>query len=251
MGARIGKIVSFIEQDSTLATVVAGLHIEGPFISRLSGYRGTHPEHAILDAHPDVAKRLMDYGRGHIRMLTLAPETDHQFKTTEYLTNQSVAVFGGHSDATFDCLNQAIDHGLKGFTHLGNGCALEVNRHENIISRVLALRKKLLVSLIADGIHLPYWLLKSFVEIIGSENVIITSDSMSAAGMPPGEYQISGQPIIVDEDRRTRHRDHNYLAGSASTLQEMRHHSDRWLSPNFEHVNRLFKQNATTLFGVA
>ena len=251
MGARIGKIVSFIEQDSALVSLVAGLHIEGPFISRLSGYRGTHPEHAILDAQIDVAKRLMDFGRGHILMLTLAPETDPQFKTIEYLANQKVVVFGGHSDATFDCLNQAIDHGLKGFTHLGNGCALEVNRHENIISRVLALRKKLFVSLIADGIHLPYWLLRSFVEIIGSENVIITSDSMSAAGMPPGEYQISGQPIIVDEDRRTRHRDHNYLAGSASTLQEMRHHSNRWLPPNFEYVDRLFKQNATALFGIS
>lgn len=251
MGARIGKIISFIEQDSALDSLVAGLHIEGPFISRLSGYRGTHPEHAILDARLDVAKRLIDFGRGHVRMLTLAPETDHQFKTTEYLANQNVVVFGGHSDATFDCLNQSIEHGLRGFTHLGNGCALEVHRHENIISRVLALRKKLFVSLIADGIHLPYWLLRSFVEIIGSENVIITSDSMSAAGMPPGEYQISGQPIIVDEHRRTRHRDHNYLAGSASTLQEMRHHSNRWLPPNFEHIDRLFKQNATALFGIS
>jgi N-acetylglucosamine-6-phosphate deacetylase len=251
MGARIEKIVSFIEEDSSLASLITGLHIEGPFISRLSGYRGTHPEHSILDAQRDVAKRLIGFGRGHIRMLTLAPETDHQFKTIEYLANQNVIVFGGHSDATFDCLNQAVEYGLKGFTHLGNGCALEVNRHENIISRVLALRKKLFISLIADGIHLPYWLLRSFVEIIGSENVIITSDSMSAAGMPPGEYQISGQPIIVDEDRRTRHRDHNYLAGSASTLQEMRLHSDLWLPPNFEHVDRLFKQNASNLFGIA
>jgi N-acetylglucosamine-6-phosphate deacetylase len=90
MGARIGKIVSFIEQDSTLDSLVAGLHIEGPFISRQSGYRGTHPEHAILDAQLDVAKRLLDFGRGRIRMLTLAPETDHQFKTTEYLTIQNV-----------------------------------------------------------------------------------------------------------------------------------------------------------------
>lgn len=121
---------------------------------------------------------------------------------------------------------------LKGIYTLGNGCAMEVQRHENIISRVLALRQKLYVSVIADGIHLPYWLLKSFVDIIGCERVIITSDSMSAAGMPPGEYQISGQPIIVDEDRRARHRDHNYLAGSASTLQEMKLHSDRWLPPN-------------------
>jgi N-acetylglucosamine-6-phosphate deacetylase len=250
MGARIGKIVSFIEQDSTLDSLVAGLHIEGPFISRQSGYRGTHPEYAILDAQLDVAKRLLDFGRGRIRMLTLAPETDHQFKTTEYLTIQNVVVFGGHSDATFDCLSQAIEHGLKGFTHLGNGCALEVQRHENIISRVLALRKKLFVSLIADGIHLPYWLLRSFVEIIGAEKVIITSDSMSAAGMPPGEYLISGQPIVVDADRRTRHRDHNYLAGSASTLQEMRYRSDHWLPPNFAHVDLLFMRNATNLFNL-
>ena len=251
MGARIERIVSFIEQDSSLKELVRGLHIEGPFLSRLSGYRGTHPEHAILDAELDIAKRLLDYGGGNIQMFTMAPETDRNFETIDFLSNQNIVVFAGHSDATFDCLNQAIGHGLKGFTHLGNGCAMEVQRHENIISRVLALRQKLYVSVIADGIHLPYWLLKSFVDIIGCERVIITSDSMSAAGMPPGEYQISGQPIIVDEDRRTRHRDHNYLAGSASTLQEMKRHSDRWLPPNFEFIDRLFGQNASALFGVA
>ena len=85
------------------------------------------------------------------------------------------------------------------------------------MQRVLALREHLYITLIADGIHLPNWLLKSWLSIIGLDRSIVISDSMSAAGMPPGEFSIGGQRILVEPSRRTRHRDHGYLAGSAST----------------------------------
>lgn len=70
-----------------------------------------------MDAQVDIAKRLLDYGGGNIQMFTMAPETDRNFETIDFLSNQNIVVFAGHSDATFDCLNQAIGHGLKGFTH--------------------------------------------------------------------------------------------------------------------------------------
>ena len=89
------------------------------------------------------------------------------------------------------------------------------------MQRVLAFRDKLMITLIADGIHLPVWLLKSWLDIIGSTRSIIISDSMSAAGMPAGEYSIGNQTVLVEASRRTRHRDHGYLAGSASTMADM------------------------------
>jgi N-acetylglucosamine-6-phosphate deacetylase len=71
---------------------------------------------------------------------------------------------------------------------------------------------------------------------------------MSAAGMPPGEYEIGGQPILVDENRRTIHRDHQYLAGSASLLQDMEKLAPQWVTDWPGSRESLFYSNAKNLF---
>ncbi len=221
MCSRIQKIVRMIEAEPELGKIVRGIHVEGPFLSNRSGFYGTHPPQHILPANVSDAMRLLNAGNGWIRLVTLAPEHDPNCQVIQRLSEEGVRVFAGHTDASFKVLERAIDHGLVGFTHLGNGCVQQVDRHDNIMQRVLALRERLYITLIADGIHLPSWLLNSWIEIIGSQRCIIISDAMSAAGMPPGEYTIGHQSILVDPSRRTRHRDHGYLAGSASTMADM------------------------------
>jgi N-acetylglucosamine-6-phosphate deacetylase len=247
MCAKIGKIVGFRTASIEAMQMVAGIHVEGPFLSPLDGFRGTHPRKHIVEASVADMQRLLDAGKGLVRLVTMAPEHDAEFETLRYLVSQNVCVFAGHTDASFDCLKQAIDLGLIGFTHLGNGCPMEMHRHDSIIHRVLSHRDRLYVSLIADGVHLPVWLLESWLQILPKDKVILTSDSMSAAGMPPGEYMIGGQPILVDADRRTRHRDHHYLAGSASTLQDIERVVSGMHCSQFD--KRLwFHENATSLF---
>lgn len=245
---RIAKLAGWIREMPQEQTHVGGLHIEGPFISAKPGYRGTHPLDAIQPVQLDSLKRLVDAGNGLVKQFTLAPECDPGFAGTAWLSNQGIVPFAGHTDATIDELRGAIDHGLRGFTHLGNGCALEVLRHDNILHRVLACRSDITISLIADGIHVPFWLLKTWLEIFGADRVIVTSDSMSAAGMPAGEYEIGGQPILVDESRRTIHRDHQYLAGSASLLQDMERLATRWVTDWPVMREPLFYSNAKNLF---
>jgi N-acetylglucosamine-6-phosphate deacetylase len=247
MCARIRKLVDFKNANTDVLQMVAGIHLEGPFLSPIDGFRGTHPREYIAKANVEDMKRLLEAGQGLVRLVTLAPEHDYGFETLRYLVSQNVRVFAGHTDASHHCLSEAIDQGLAGFTHLGNGCPLEVHRHDNIIQRVLALSDRLYISLIGDGVHLPVWLLESWLKRLPTNKVILTSDSMSAAGMPPGEYLIGGQPILVDADRRTRHRDHKYLAGSASTLQDI----DRVVSRmHCSHSDKTlwFRDNATSLF---
>jgi N-acetylglucosamine-6-phosphate deacetylase len=247
MCARIRKLVDFKNANTDVMQMVAGIHVEGPFLSPIDGFRGTHPREYIAKANVEDMKRLLEAGQGLVRLVTLAPEYDYGFETLRYLVSQNVCVFAGHTDASHHCLIEAIDQGLAGFTHLGNGCPLEVHRHDNIIQRVLALSDRLYISLIGDGVHLPVWLLESWLKRLPMNKVILTSDSMSAAGMPPGEYLIGGQPILVDADRRTRHRDHKYLAGSASTLQDI----DRVVSGmHCSHSDKTlwFRDNATSLF---
>lgn len=247
MCGRIQKIVRIVDAMPGLRHLVRGIHVEGPFLSDQSGYYGTHPPQHIQRANERDAMRLLDAGQGFVRLLTLAPEQDPDCKIISMLCKEKVLVFAGHTDASFQSLDRAIDSGLVGFTHLGNGCIHQVERHDNIIQRVLALRDRLYITLIADGIHLPDWLIYSWLGIIPNERSIIISDSMSAAGMPPGEYKIGGQNIIVEPSRRTVHRDHGYLAGSASTMQDM----DRFLSTNLTMPEtdreRIMLNNASAL----
>ena len=247
MCRRISKIAQWVEDNSDLQACVRGIHVEGPFLSNGPGFYGTHPLQHIQCASEENSMRLIEAGRGRVKILTLAPEQDPDGMVTQRVRAEGVMVFAGHTNASYDQLRKSIDFGLVGFTHLGNGCVHQVDRQDNIMQRVLALQEHLFVTFIADGVHLPGWLLSSWVRIFGPDRSIIISDSMSAAGMPPGEYSIGGQPILVDAQRRTKHRHHGYLAGSASTMADM----DAWL-PNaikMEDTTRakLFFSNAYEL----
>ncbi len=250
MCRRIQGVVRILESKPELGKWVRGIHVEGPFLSNQSGYYGTHPPKHIQPANERDTMRLLNAGNGWIRLMTLAPEQDPDCRIIQRLCSENTLVFAGHSDASFETLARAIDNGLVGYTHLGNGCVHQVERHDNIIQRVLALRDRLTITLIADGIHLPGWLLKSWLKIIGYERSIIISDSMSAAGMPPGEYTIGNQNILVEPSRRTRNRDHGYLAGSASTLKDMDGFLLETLSINQSDRERILFGNAASLLNM-
>jgi len=225
MSSRIHKIAQWIINDSELGQCARGIHVEGPFLSDVLGFYGTHPKQHIQRANEEQSLRLLEAGLGQVRIMTLAPEQDPDGIVTRRMRSESVQVFAGHTDASYDQLRKSIDLGLVGFTHLGNGCVYQVDRQDNIMQRVLALKDDLVVTLIADGVHVSEWLLRSWINILGPDRCIIVSDSMSAAGMPPGDYSIGSQPIQVDANRRTKHLHHGYLAGSASTMADM----DSWL----------------------
>jgi N-acetylglucosamine-6-phosphate deacetylase len=250
MTHRIHKIASFIDQDADVQRLVLGIHVEGPFLSSQTGFFGTHPQQHLHQANIPQTMQLLEAGAGHIKLMTLAPEQDAIGAVTKLIRSSGVLVMAGHTNASMDELKRSLDAGLVGFTHLGNGCVHQVDRQNNIMQRVLALKDHLFVTFIADGIHVPAWLLQSWIDIIGPARSIIISDSISAAGMPAGDYRIAGQPIQVDEHRRTRHRDHGYLAGSASTLADM----DSWMHHAMPMTNpireRLFRSNALNLLAL-
>jgi len=247
MCRRIQNVVHILEAKPELTRLVRGIHVEGPFISDQVGYYGTHPRQHVMRADKQSAMRLLEAGQGQVRLVTLAPEQDPNCQLIQRLSKEQVLVFAGHTDASFEILKRALDHGLVGFTHLGNGCVHQVERQDNIMQRVLALRDRLYITLIADGIHVPTWLLKSWLSIIGTERSIIISDSISAAGMPAGEYSIGNQQIVVEPSRRTRHRDHGYLAGSASTMADMDHFLSKNLGTSESTRETIMLNNALSL----
>jgi N-acetylglucosamine-6-phosphate deacetylase len=221
MLARIGRIADLIDQVPEAASMIAGIHIEGPFINRADGFVGAHPPAAVTPADVESANRLVDAGRGHVRLFTLAPEMDSDAHVTRMLADAGIVVAAGHCDASIDQLRCGIDHGLRLFTHLGNGCPGLLPRHDNIIQRVLSLSDHLMVSFIADGHHVPAPALSNYLRRVPDDNIVIVTDAISAAGLGPGRYELADQIVEVDEDGAAWSQCRTHFAGCASTFPQM------------------------------
>jgi len=219
MISRIKQLVYLREHDSIIHKMIKGIHIEGPFLNGEVGFRGAHPEKFILNPDLEIMKKLLEGGGGLVRIVTLAPEMDNNFEVIKYLKAQNIIVSAGHCNPQLEELKSAIDAGLSMFTHLGNGCPQELPRHDNIIQRVLSLKDQLLICFIADGIHIPFYVLKNYIKIAGVENCIITTDAMAAAGAKPGRYKISNIELEVGEDRVVREPGKDNFAGSAIDMK--------------------------------
>jgi len=243
MAARAQRLVSATEASALAQTMVAGIHFEGPFISQESGYVGAHPAHAARAATVDAAAKLIDAGAGLVRLVTLAPEQDADGSVTKRLAEQGVVVSAGHCNPSLEQLERSIDAGLTMFTHLGNGCPLQMHRHDNVIQRVLSLSGKLWICFIADGVHVPFVALQNYLRLVGPERAIVVSDAISAAGKGPGLYTLAGHQVVVDEQLATWAADRSHLVGSACTLRQMAENLRTKVSLSEEAIRRLTVDN--------
>lgn len=251
MAARLQRIVVLREQDSLVREVIWGIHIEGPFISPLPGFVGAHPPAAVMPANKKAMQRLLDAAGGATKLVTLAPEHDADFHVTEFLTRQGVAVSAGHCDASRDTLLAAIDHGLTMFTHLGNGCPPMLHRHDNIIQRVLSLADRLWVMFIADGAHIPFFVLDNYLRLVGIDRAIVVTDAISAAGMGTGRFTIGGVEAVVGEDLVPRPPGNpTQFAGSALTMPVAAINLRRFLKLENTTIEKLLVTNPRRALGL-
>ena len=243
MCRRLANLARLREADSLVSEVVAGIHVEGPFISPEPGYVGAHPPAAVRPATCDAAQRLVDAAGGLVRLLTLAPEQDADGAVTRWLADQSICVSAGHSNCSLDQLRRSIDAGLSMFTHLGNGCPLLMHRHDNIIQRVSNCADRLWVGFIADGVHVPFVALKNYLSIVGPQRAFVVSDAIAAAGQGPGVYTLAGQQVVVDEQLATWAADKSHLVGSACTMQHAANNLERELGCSRQLIEQLTRVN--------
>ena len=218
MERRVRRLAEFCDGGG----VFRGIHIEGPFLNPAPGYVGAHPAEHVVPATVGVVARLVDAGGGHVRLVTLAPEKDEGLKVTRWLVERGIRVAAGHCDPTLDQLRGAADAGLSLFTHLGNGCPPVLHRHDNIIQRALSLSDRLWICLIADGHHLPLYVLRNLIRAAGVGRCIAVTDAMSAAGAPAGSYPLAGKFFEVGDDRVVRVPGTDQFAGSAARLPDLR-----------------------------
>lgn len=185
-----------------VASRVAGIHLEGPYISREDGPRGAHPLEHCRPPDWDEFCRLQEGARGRIIIVTMSPEYEGSADFIAKATASGVIIAIGHTAASSEQIKAAVDAGARFSTHLGNAAHGQIRRHPNYIWDQLA-EDRLWASLIVDGHHLPASVVKSFVRGKTPQRCLIVSDILGLGGMPPGRYDKPGLgPIEVLEDGR-------------------------------------------------
>ncbi len=201
----------------TTSPAIAGIHMEGPYLSAEDGARGAHPLEHVAPATLDDFNRRQDAAGGRIVLVTLAPEVAGAMTLIEHLVASGVRVALGHTAADARQIGDAVAAGATLATHLGNGCPQMLPRHPNVIWELLA-ADRLFASLIVDGLHLPPATVEAMVRAKSPGRTMLVTDAMAAAGCAPGRYTIGGLSCDVAADGRVSLPGTPYLAGSALSM---------------------------------
>ena len=215
-------------QSSQLAKMmIAGYHLEGPFISPHSGFCGCHPVEAIRDVDQDMFLRLQETADGRICLVTLAPEVNGAIPFIEYLVTQGVIVAIGHTAAEPEKIREAVEAGALLSTHLGNGTLAELPKNNNPIISQLS-EDKLCASFIADGYHLPPEVLKVYLRAKKSKRTILITDATAGSAAKPGIFQLGGLELFLESEPVVYNKKTSRPTGSAVTLDQCVRNVMQW-----------------------
>jgi len=213
----IRNIIEARKSSSLVERAIPGIHIEGPFISPSEGARGVHDPKHIRPADFDEFLRWQEAAEGIIRIVTVSPENEETLSFIRQITETGVIAAIGHTDATADMIERAVDAGARLSTHLGNGSPAFIPRLENFIWKQLS-SDKLISSIIADGFHIPPYVLNCFSRCKGRDNTILISDAAALAGNKPGLYKWGDMDVEIFEDGHMGLHNTTNLAGAAYLL---------------------------------
>jgi N-acetylglucosamine-6-phosphate deacetylase len=201
-------------EDAEIGDSIPGFHLEGPYISPVEGYRGAHDQKWIKPPDWQEFSEFKNAANNKIIEVTIAPEIDGAIDFIRNCTKEGIVIGIGHSAASTEDIKRAVEAGAVVSTHLGNGCANVIHRHNNPLWQQLA-DDRLTASIIVDGFHLRPEQVQTFFKVKGTERTILVSDVSYLAGMPPGEYTAHGRTVVMTPEGMIRMPSQDVLAGAS------------------------------------
>ncbi|KPL17220.1 MAG: hypothetical protein AMS26_01655 [Bacteroides sp. SM23_62] len=242
------KALSNALADPKISMSVPGFHLEGPYISPVQGFRGAHPEKYIRLPDLQEFKQYQEAADNMIRLITVAPEFEGAIPLIRYCADNDIVVSLGHHNGTAEQITAAVDAGASLSTHLGNGCANMIHRHNNPIWPQLA-EDRLSASIITDGFHLNREEVRTFYKVKGDELTILVSDAVDLAGLPPGEYTRWGGTVVLTPDV-VKFPAENVLAGAASPISKCIGNMMQFTGCSLESAINMASRNPARLIGL-
>jgi N-acetylglucosamine-6-phosphate deacetylase len=236
-------IANAIESPHQGATPI-GIHLEGPFISHAK--RGVHPPSDILPPDVSLFDRFQQAARGHIRLITIAPEIPGAIDLIAHAARQGVRVSIGHSNANTAETLPAIAAGAISATHTYNAMRSLDHRDPGILGIVLD-DNRLYAELICGGIHVAPEMVRLWLKAKGSDRTILVTDSMSATGMPDGTYMLGSFEVTVSNGTCMSN---GHLAGSVLTMDRAVANLLRMTGAPLATAIRMATANPATMLGL-
>lgn len=212
---RICETAAAHSAKNTGGAELAGLHLEGPFLSMAK--KGAQNGAFIHDPDAEMLHRLQKAAKGLVKLVTLAPEQPGSEEFIKAARQEGVTVSLGHTTADYDTACAAYRAGARQATHLFNAMPPFTHRAPGVVGAAFD-NPEVKVELICDGVHIHPAVVRAVFKLFGADRVILISDSLRATGMPDGRYPFGGQEIEVRGNRATMADDPNTLAGSVSDL---------------------------------
>jgi N-acetylglucosamine-6-phosphate deacetylase len=196
--------------------ILAGIHLEGPFLS--AARCGAHDPALLRDPDPGLLDTLLDAGRGHVRQVTVAPELPGATALLEHLRERGIRAAVGHTDASYTETALAFAAGATIATHVFNGMRPLHHRDPGPVAAALTCQK-VICEVIADGLHLHDATVAMLFATVGAHRIALVTDAMAAAGHHDGTYVLGGQVVQVTSGVARTHT--GALAGSTATMEEV------------------------------
>jgi N-acetylglucosamine-6-phosphate deacetylase len=191
-----------------------GIHLEGPFISHVRP--GVHPPADLLPPTLKMFERFWQAARGHIKVMTIAPELEGAIALVAEANRRGVCVSIGHSDANVAAAQAGVAAGARHATHLFNAMRPLGHRDPGIIGEAL-MDERLSAEIIADGIHVDPLVVRLFLRVKGADLAVLVTDATAATGMPDGRYHLGSLEVEVHDGKCMVG---DKLAGSVLTMDK-------------------------------
>jgi len=231
-------------QNGELRARPLGIHLEGPFISHKR--RGVHPPENLLAPSPAAFDRFWQAARGHIRVLTIAPELPGALEVIKLASSRGVCVSLGHSNADLDAARAGFAAGARHATHTFNAMRPLDHRDPGILGEVLT-DSRLSAEIIADGIHVDPVIVQLFLKAKGPEAAVLITDATAATGMPDGRYRLGSLEVEVKDGRCMVG---DSLAGSVLTMDRAVRNVMQFAQWDLQPAVRLATLNPARVAGV-
>jgi N-acetylglucosamine-6-phosphate deacetylase len=222
-----------------------GIHLEGPFLSHAR--RGVHPPESLLRPSLAVFDRLWQAARGHVKLMTIAPELDGALEVIEGAVKCGVVVCVGHSDGTLEQTRAAVTRGARHATHTFNAMR-PLSHHDPGILGLVLTDSALSADIILDGIHVHPTMVKLFMQMKSPEDVVLISDALSATGMPEGRYRLGSFDIEVRGGKCLAGK---VLAGSVLTLDRAVRNAMKFGGVDAQRALRAATENPARVAGIS
>ena len=196
---------------------IAGIHLEGPWLSDRRA--GAHPKALLRDPDPAEIAEVLAAGRGHVRMVTLAPERHGALDAIRQVLGQGAIAAIGHTDATYAVTRAALDAGASVATHLYNAMRPPHHREPGPVVALIE-DPDAVLELVLDDVHLHPAVFRQVLAAAGPDRIALVTDAMAAAGMTDGAYPLGSAHVTV-KDGTARVRGTDTIAGSTATGDEL------------------------------